>query len=353
MRVGRAAEERWSGAGRPPVALPLGRYESRAPHCRSGARSDSRQLYLRVGAGGEGHRGYSQVPARLTAQRAASASARCCLLMAATPFKSVLQHRGVRLIGGGWVFFITENVVLSGNRDAIIASIGEVNYTRTYSALSTCACASIAYGYLRHGRQQGPKLWTTTPRAARYGAVVLQGLGLVGFSQMLPRLQVPITMDAGSASEVAARGGPPASDSSAASTVRVRCPMDFRAEGAPEDGIAGLKRVTRHPTFWSMGALGLGTALATPFATEAVMFGMPALMALVGTTHQDYRFRRNSGGELPTEVDAVTSNAPFLALITGKQSWGVLGGEIKWLNAAIALLGAGLLAVGRRGRGRR
>lgn len=273
--------------------------------------------------------------------------------MAATPFKSVLQHRGVRLIGGGWVFFITENVVLSGNRDGIIASIGEVNYTRTYSALSTCACASIAYGYLRHGRQQGPKLWTTSPpRAARCGAVVLQGLGLAGFSQMLPRLQFPITMDPGSASEVA-RAGPPTTGSSTASTVRVRCPMDFRPDEAPEDGIAGLKRVTRHPTFWSMGALGLGTALATPFATEAVMFGMPALMALIGTTHQDFRFRRNSGGELPPEVDAVTSNVPFLALITGKQSWAALGGEIKWLNAAIALLGAGLLAVGRRGRGYR
>ena len=162
---------------------------------------------------------------------------------------------------------------------------------------------------------------------------------------MLPRLQVPITTDVDLASDAQ-----PRSSDTAVSTVRVRCPMDFRPDDAPEDGIAGLKRVTRHPTLWSMGALGLGTALATPFATEAVMFAMPALVAAIGTTHQDYRFRRNSGGELPPEVDAVTSNVPFFALITGQQSWLALGSEMKWLNAAVALLGAGLLAVGRRGR---
>ena len=75
-----------------------------------------------------------------------------------------------------------------------------------------------------------------------------------------------------------------------------------------------------------------------------------ALVAAIGTTHQDYRFRRNSGGELSPEVDAVTSNVPFLALFTGQQSWKALGEEMKWLNAAVALLGTGLLAISRRGR---
>ena len=215
--------------------------------------------------------------------------------------------------------------------------------------LSTCACGSIAYGYLRHGRQQGPRLWKSAPLRARGGAILLQGLGLVGFSQMFPRLQVPIIMEASSVS--GARDKQVDSSVPAGSSVRVRCPMDFRPEDAPEDGIAGLKRVTRHPTFWSMGALGLGSALATPFATEAVMFGMPAVVAAIGTTHQDYRFRRNSGGELSPEVDAVTSNVPFLALITGQQSWKALGEEMKWLNAAVGLLGTGLLAISRRGRG--
>ena len=40
----------------------------------------------------------------------------------------VLRHPGVRLIGGGWAFFIAENVVISENREAIIASIGDDHY---------------------------------------------------------------------------------------------------------------------------------------------------------------------------------------------------------------------------------
>ena len=66
---------------------------------------------------------------------------------AAVSRAALLRHPGVRLIGGGWAFFIAENVVVSNNRDAIIASIGEVNYRRVYSGLSTCACASIVVGH--------------------------------------------------------------------------------------------------------------------------------------------------------------------------------------------------------------
>ena len=99
-----------------------------------------------------------------------------------------------------------------------------------------------------------------------------------------------------------------------------------------------------------MGACGLGAALATPFAAEMVMFSAPALFALIGTAHQDHRYIRNSGGELPPEVDAVTSNVPFVALLQGHQSWGQLGAEMKWLNASLGVLGAVLLALARRGR---
>lgn len=66
---------------------------------------------------------------------------------------SLLQHRGVRLIGGGWLFFIAENVVLSGNRDAIIGSIGEVNYTRTYSNYAADSSSNDSLGYLSSDMQ--------------------------------------------------------------------------------------------------------------------------------------------------------------------------------------------------------
>ena len=53
---------------------------------------------------------------------------------------SPLAHRGVRLIAGGWAFFITENVVVSENRDKIISFMGsEGRYIGLYGTLSTAA----------------------------------------------------------------------------------------------------------------------------------------------------------------------------------------------------------------------
>ena len=74
-------------------------------------------------------------------------------------FKSVnsmLANKGVRWIGLGWTAFILENVVLSHNREEIISRFGSNNYHTTYNILSTAACSSILYGYLRHGRGKGP-----------------------------------------------------------------------------------------------------------------------------------------------------------------------------------------------------
>ena len=65
---------------------------------------------------------------------------------------AVLRDRGVRWIGLGWCGFLAENIVLSENRTWIISAIGDTGYHATYSALSTAATASIAYGIIRHGR---------------------------------------------------------------------------------------------------------------------------------------------------------------------------------------------------------
>jgi hypothetical protein len=73
----------------------------------------------------------------------------------------------------------------------------------------------------------------------------------------------------------------------------------------PDDGIYGTKRVTRHPTFWSMASVGLGAALASPFATEIVMFSMPALFAVIGTAHQVFfTFLSHSPQHLCTAMTA-------------------------------------------------
>jgi uncharacterized membrane protein len=109
------------------------------------------------------------------------------------------------------------------------------------------------------------------------------------------------------------------------------------------DGIYGVQRVSRHANFWSLGLLGLGSALATPFAPEIIFFSMPAVFAGIGGAHQDYRFRKGSGGHLDPEIDRKTCNVPFVALVTGKQSWAQLYEDMKVTNAIVATSAALLL----------
>lgn len=78
------------------------------------------------------------------------------------------------------------------------------------------------------------------------------------------------------------------------------------------------------------------------YLPHAVMFSFPILFTYIGTSHQDYRHRRNNGGRLSPATEAVTSNLPFQALLEGRQSWRALGEEVKWTNACVA----GLAAVG-------
>jgi uncharacterized membrane protein len=188
----------------------------------------------------------------------------------------ILADKGVRWIVGGWIFFMGENIVLSHNRSEIIQYTGDREYHLMYSALSTTACGSILWGYFRHGRNKGPVLWRVGSPVHQAGALLLQTMGLIGFSQLLPRLQLPIAINAtgGHAPvEPLTRNAPVAAQESPPpprQLVSVRCPMDFTPADVPADGVYGLKRVTRHPTFWSLGLLGLGTAMTTPLAAEVL-----------------------------------------------------------------------------------
>jgi uncharacterized membrane protein len=100
------------------------------------------------------------------------------------------------------------------------------------------------------------------------------------------------------------------------------------------------------------GRAGLGAAAATAFATELVMFTSPAIFALLGGLHQDSRYRRGLGGTLTAEKEERTSCLPFVALFEGRQSWQLLGEELreKSLNVALGVTVAVGLAVLRRGR---
>lgn len=145
----------------------------------------------------------------------------------------------------GWTAFILENLILSENRQTIIDALGDDNYHLAYSTLSTLACGSIMYGYLRYGRGKGVPL--SPPSTWRNGAsFAFRTLGLVGLSQQIPLLRMPYTYEEiGNGSE---RGV--VVDLKAAPAKTWRCPMDFGSHGSNDDEVKGMQRISRHATFW-------------------------------------------------------------------------------------------------------
>ena len=226
----------------------------------------------------------------------------------------------VKWILAGWTGFVCENLVLSENRTYIIDHIGDARYHTMYNTLSTIACGSVAFGYMRYGPG---RILNNTGIVRSAVALTTASLGAIGLSQLLPTFQIPI-------------GG----------NGSMRCPFDFHSgKNTPDDG--GLVRVTRHPMLYSLGMFGLGVGLMSPYAGRLALFSGPLLVALVGTHHQDYRYRRGIGGSLTVERDARTSNIPFYALLTGRQQWGKLVEEIKLPNCGVAMSIVALLFLSR------
>jgi hypothetical protein len=254
----------------------------------------------------------------------------------------LFSSTGVKWIAGGWTAFILENVVLSHNREWIISEYGKDKYHMTYNTLSTAACSSIIYGYLKHGRGKGPRMGSHGIPGV-VASFILQGVGFAIISQQAPKLQNPFQM--GEMRAVSSGQPAPAEVPKSSSKLFVRCPMDFRPADVPEDGIYGTARISRHATFWAFGSICYGEAITALFLPEVVMFSFPLIFAAIGTAHQDYRYRRASGGILTPEMEAITSNVPFLAFVAGAQSWEQLFKEIKWTNAGIGLTVAAAFAL--------
>jgi hypothetical protein len=194
----------------------------------------------------------------------------------------LLANKGARWVGLGWTAFILENLVLSHNRSDIIAWYGDDNYHMVYNVLSTAACSSIAYGFFKHGHTGGAAL----PRrglAVQLLAVLVQGIGLAGLSQMAPALQNPIGMkDAKASAEVTPGGGASQAAAGAAaaeSKFYMRCPMDFRPKGST-GAISGTDRVSRHPALWCFGLTALGSAMTTGTSATTT-----AAATTITTTH--------------------------------------------------------------------
>ncbi|OQR98747.1 hypothetical protein ACHHYP_08149 [Achlya hypogyna] len=240
-----------------------------------------------------------------------------------------LAHKGCRWIVAGWTAFIAENVVLSEYKEQIVAEFGKDKYRLAYSTLSTGACASIAFGYLKHGRNQGP-LVKSIAKKWPVSVFAIQALGLAGmFSLALPKLQIPLTLPALEAATSAAM------TKSEGMTFTVQCPVDFKA------GKINLLEVSRYPMLFAFGFASLGTSLASPFLSLRLLAGFPLVMAVVGGLHQD-RLRLRSGA-LDEDTYEKTSLIPFVALV---QHGGWEKVQVPWVNVGLGVTVA--LALARR-----
>jgi hypothetical protein len=262
--------------------------------------------------------------------------------------QSFFRNKGVRLVTIGWIGFISENLILSHNREYIINYYGDGNYHIAYNILSTMACSSIAYGFFKYGKL-GPALPKRNLifQVAGFG---IQAIGLIGLSQLAPKVQIPVGFGP-SVIESSPTTDSSTKESSQLSVERklyVRCPLDFRAgKKDSAEPFYGVERITRHPALWFLGLSCLGSGITSIYMTHTVMFSFPIFFAFLGSAHQDYRYRRRNGGILTPGMEAISSNIPFLALVQGKQSWLKLKEEMKWENASLATLCATALFLRR------
>ncbi len=107
--------------------------------------------------------------------------------------------------------------------------------------------------------------------------------------------------------------------------------------GAEPLAVGGALRITRHPLMWAIGLWGIGHLFANGEMRTVLLMGTVTVLALFGTVLLDRKFARREPQRYRDFV-VVTSNLPFLAIVTGRQSVRAAFGEIGKVRPAAAVL---------------
>lgn len=278
--------------------------------------------------------------------------------------KAVLTSSQVHWAMSGWIFFLSENIILSENRTALIHYVGgDEIYHALYGTCSTMAVASILYTYRYKIHRVPINSNVPWPRVVVSWTCLTTGLAMA--VQTLPRLQIPVTLRSVSPSTLQdipsstpSSGIPRTGEDSSKWTIQVRCPFDFtsdrhRSANATSDLVAvyGIDRISRHPGLWSLALICASTAVLQPTVALQTFWMGPTAVAWIGGTHTDSRYRRHIGGTLDPLYDSLTSNVPFLAMITGRQGPDAMRKfvteELKPVNTVLAVAAATLWTLRR------
>lgn len=201
-------------------------------------------------------------------------------------------------------FFVLLHLLVSGTRvrDALTGAVGQGPYMGLFSLASIVGLAWLIFAFsAARGDPGNAAYWQATP-LTRHIQLVLQ---LVAVLLVVPGLTTPN-------------------------------PTSVRQEGALErpDVIKGMLRITRHPFLWGVAIWAAGHLLVNGDQASLVLFGSMLVLALFGTSSIDAKRRRALGATWESFA-AQTSNVPFAAILSGRQSLNLA--EIGWWRTLLAL----------------
>jgi len=211
----------------------------------------------------------------------------------------------INLILAG-IVFVVMHVLISGTerRDAWVARLGEKGFQGVFSLLSVLVIVWVVRAY--RGAPYIP-IWHP-PHALRWLTFLLM---IGAFLFVVIGLTTP---------SPTAVGG------------------EARLEG-PEPA-TGILRVTRHPFLWGVVIWATAHLLANGDAASMVLFLTFLVLAHIGPRSIDAKRARRCG-EKWERFAAVTSNAPFAAIIAGRNHLSLA--EIGWWRIVLALVLCGAI----------
>jgi uncharacterized membrane protein len=198
-------------------------------------------------------------------------------------------------------FFVGVHLFVSGTglRQTLVDKIGEKPYLGLFSLLSLLGMVWLCSSYAALTTTNG---WWH-PEPARHAVALLM---LLAFQLVTIGLTTPSPTVAGG--------------------------EELLNQDQPAKGIV---RVTRHPFLWGVALWALAHLLINGDAPSVVFFGAFLVLALMGPFAIDAK-RKKKHGELWDGFAAVTSNLPFAAIVSGRNTLRI--GEIGWWRIVLGLV---------------
>jgi uncharacterized membrane protein len=203
---------------------------------------------------------------------------------------------------GVWaVLFLGAHLFISSSiiRPWLVDRLGEQAFRGVYSLVAFATLIPLVVVFAHH-KHAGPMLW------------YLRGTRPIRWLAWLMMLAALILLVAGLLNPNPAAIGAPA-----------------------ERRIAGILKITRHPSFIAFTLFGLAHMLMNGGAGDLLFFGSFPALGILGGLYQDWR-KLHEIGEPYRRIVAETSFFPGPALIEGRQRWRT--DDIPWLAIGIGVV---------------